>query len=342
MKVLIVKTTSMGDVIHTLPAVTDAGKALADVSFDWVVERSFAEIPKMHPLVNKVIPVSVRQWRKNWLKSFRSEDWKLFREGIKENKYDIVIDAQGLMKSALIARMANGQRYGFDRQSAREPVASFFYQHKIHVDKNQHAILRARQLFAKTLGYDFDPKVVEFGIDRSKIVSSHPGKPYLVFLHGTTWETKHWPEAYWCELAGKCVANGYEIKLPWNGGAEKNRADRIAVISDAITVLPKLNIMGVAEVIAAATGVVTVDTGLGHLCAALDVPTVSLYGPTDPLKIGTRGQSQMHLKENFRCDKACNSKRCAVVASSVKPACFSAITPEKVVNTLDDLLKAGG
>ena len=335
MKVLIVKTTSMGDVIHTLPALTDAGQHIPNIRFDWVVEKPFAEIPALHPLVDQVIPVQIRQWRKHWLQSLRSDDWKRFRQQIKAKDYDVVIDAQGLVKSALIARMAKGERYGLNWSSAREPLASLFYHRKVPVKKGLHAIYRVRKLFAEVLGYDIDEDIVEYSIDRSQLQPQQTG--YITFLHGTTWLTKHWPEAYWCKLAKLMTAAGYPIKLPWGNEAERARAQRIAAVDTNIEVLPKLNLMGVAQVLAGSKAVIAVDTGLGHMAAALDVPTISLYGPTDPVKIGTRGASQIHVKENLQCDSACSRNHCALMENDV-PGCFQQLTPEKVLAECENLV----
>lgn len=333
MQILIVKTTSMGDVIHTLPALTDAGRHVPGVRFDWVVEKPFAEIPRLHPLVDTVIPVSIRQWRKNWWQAIKSDDFKQFRKQVKSKRYDFIVDAQGLLKSALLARMAKGKHVGLSWQSAREPLASLFYQQKIVVAKNQHAISRVRQLFANALGYAIEEEKITYGIDRNQIVPDSVAAPYVVFLHGTTWVTKHWPEAYWETLAKQIVALGYHIKLPWGNEIEKARAERIAKVHEHVRVLPKCNLMTLASELAGAQAVVAVDTGLGHLSAALDVPTVSLYGPTDPNKIGTQGASQRHLKEAVCCDKACSAKGCAI-AKSISPACFEPLTPQKVMDAL--------
>lgn len=335
MKVLIIKTTSLGDVIHTLPALTDAGKAIPGIRFDWVVEKPFAEIPALHPLVDQVIPVQIRKWRKHWFKTLRSPEWKTFSKALKAQQYDYIIDAQGLVKSALITRMAKGLRCGLNWKSAWEPLASLFYQKKIAVSPELHAIARVRGLFAGVFGYAFDNSAVEYGIDKAALQADESG--YITFLHGTTWVTKHWPEAYWCELAALLTAKGYRIKLPWGNEAEKARAERIALVHPTIQVLPKLDLVGVAKVLAGSQAVVAVDTGLGHLAAALDVPTVSVYGPTDPEQIGTRGASQMHLKERMSCDKACSRQQCAMAVSG-KPACFNALTPERVIGALEAFL----
>lgn len=327
MRVLIIKTTSMGDVIHTLPALTDVSKHIPEVRFDWVVEKPFAEIPALHPLVETVIPVQIRTWRKHWLKALRSPEWKAFRKAIKAKQYDYIIDAQGLMKSAMIGRMAKGLRCGLNWKSAWEPLASVFYTKKIAVDPNKHAIYRVRALFAGVFGYSFDENVVEYGLDKTALKPEQQG--YITFLHSTTWVTKHWPEAYWCELAKLLTEKGYHIQLPWGNEAEKARAERIALAHANIKVLPKMGLVALAKVLAGSKAVVAVDTGLGHLSAALDVPTISLYGPTDPKQIGTRGASQIHLKETMQCDKACSRQKCAIAKDDV-PACFVAMTPSKV------------
>ncbi|GAF69677.1 unnamed protein product, partial [marine sediment metagenome] len=152
MKILVVKTSSLGDVIHALPALTDAAHAIPNISFDWVVEKSFSEIPSWHLQVNKVIPVSWRKWRKNMRESWKSGEIQHFYHDLRDSHYDKIIDAQGLMKSAIMACMAKGIKCGLDYKSAREPLASLFYQHRHKVDYQQHAVTRSRQLFAKALG----------------------------------------------------------------------------------------------------------------------------------------------------------------------------------------------
>lgn len=342
MKVLVVKTTSMGDVIHTLPALTDAGTHIPDIRFDWVVEHTFSEIPALHPLVDRIIPVRMRQWRHHWLRSLRSESWKQFKKAIQAQRYDLVLDAQGLMKSALLAKLAGGPRAGLDWQSAREPLASLVYQKKYAIAKNQHAILRVRQLFAQALSYSIDPLQINYGLSQIECTLSAPH--YVVFLHGTTWVTKHWPKAYWCDLAQRLVAQGFTIRIPYGNAQEQARALEIQTVAPAaIEVLPKMGLTELAGILQAALAVVAVDTGLGHLAAALDVPTISLYGPTDPKKIGTQGQGQRHLKTEFVCLKGCRRQSCAVVKAGVS-GCFDALTPDWVMLSLQPILarKASG
>ena len=154
MRVLIVKTSSMGDVLHTLPALTDAQQVIPGIQFDWVVEEGFAQIPSWHDAVDRVIPVAIRRWRKAWFSAPIKAERKAFRDAVQAQQYDAIIDAQGLVKSAaLVTRLGRGVKHGMDWSTAREPLASLFYNRKHHIAKAQHAVERTRELFAKSLGY---------------------------------------------------------------------------------------------------------------------------------------------------------------------------------------------
>lgn len=296
MNVLIVKTSSMGDVLHALPAITDAKKAFPKIKFDWLVEEGFAEIPAWHPAVNKVIPVAMRRWRKNWFKSLMSDEFKEFRQNLRVEKYDAVVDMQGLVKSAVLTKMARGKKIGLDKNSLWESLARVAYQEKVSVNPNQHAIVRMRQLLSRALSYTFS-KPVDYGLQAFKAsLQEKKSKPYVLFIHGTSRDDKCWAEEKWCELAEKVIEKGYDIKIPWGSEKEHQRAKNIAAVSDNIEVLPKLNLAKVAYYIANAHSAVAVDTGLGHLAAAFATPCVSLYGPTDPADIGALGDQQIHLR----------------------------------------------
>lgn len=350
MRVLIVKTSSMGDVIHTLPALTDAMQAVPNITFDWMVEENFAEIPAWHPRVNQVITVAWRRWRKQLFNAKNYAQWQQFRKNCRANSYDLIIDAQGLVKSALFSRLAKGVHVGFDWHSAREPLASLFYQKTYAVAPDQHAITRTRELFSQALGYPTPKTVPAYGIARQNFVWDKVDEPYLVFLHGTTWDTKHWPESYWIELASLANQAGLLVKLPWGNQTEFLRAQKIAESVPRAEVLPRLDLMGIAGVLAGAKAIVAVDTGLGHLAAALDVPTVSLYGPTNPVLTGALGQSQVHLSASFAC-APCLSKICTYRGDSslnppssfkspspLYPPCFSTLSPGVVWRALSTLL----
>jgi heptosyltransferase-1 len=328
LKILIIKTSSLGDVIHTFPAVTDAANAIPGVRFDWVVEEAFQEVPGWHPAVERVIPVAVRRWRKGWLAARRSGEIAAFRKQLAEESYDLIIDAQGLIKSALIARMAQGERAGLDRHSAREPLAAVGYQRKISVARKMHAIERVRSLFAQALNYSLPDGAPDYGIDLSPASESEP--PYLLFLHGTTWTTKLWPEQYWKELAQLADSAGYEVRLPWGSETERERAEWIASVVPAARQLPRLGLSQLKDQLSGAAGVVGVDSGLAHLAAALSRPAVTLYGPTRTDLTGALGRNQINLKADFSC-APCMRKTCDYRGeAAVQPACFETLPPQRV------------
>lgn len=293
MRVLIVKTSSMGDVLHTLPALTDAAQAIPGIRFDWVVEEGFAQIPSWHAAVDRVIPVAIRRWRKAWFSAPVTAERQAFRKAVKERQYDAIIDAQGLVKSAaLVTRLAHGVKHGMDWHSAREPLASLFYNRRHPVSKQQHAVERTRELFAKSLGYAKPQAQGDYAIAQHFTSSPAPTSSYAVFLHATTRDDKHWPESHWRTLIGLLKGRGLQIKLPWGAPHEEARAKRLAEGFDYVDVLPKMSLEKVAQTLAGAKFVVSVDTGLSHLTAALDRPNITLYGPTDPGLIGGYGKNQ--------------------------------------------------
>ncbi|WP_294911985.1 lipopolysaccharide heptosyltransferase RfaC [Tatumella sp. UBA2305] len=298
MQVLIVKTSSMGDVIHTLPALTDAMQAVPGILFDWVVEENFSQIPGWHPAVDQVLPIAIRRWRKHWFGIQQREERFLFKQKLRQRQYDIIIDAQGLIKSAaLVTRLAQGEKHGADKNSVREPFACWWYDKRHEIKQQQHAVERIRDLFAKSLGYEKPATRGDYAIAGhfTHDLPADAGR-YMVFLHATTRDNKHWPEQHWRELIQKVTERDYCIKLPWGTEAEYQRAVRLAEGHPQVTVLPRLTLAEVARELAGAKIVVSVDTGLSHLAAALDRPNITLYGPTDPGLIGGYGKNQLALR----------------------------------------------
>jgi len=337
MKVLIIKTSSLGDVIHTLPALSDAVNAIPNITFDWVVEESFQDVPRLHPGVNKIIPVSIRLWRKNPFKH-RAAIRACIKD-IRQQNYDVVIDAQGLIKSALLTRFARGKRFGLNKDSCREPLASLAYQEKIMVPKGQHAITRVRQLFAKSLGYNLSDKALSYGLKQEDFpIPDSLTPPYLVFLHATTWASKHWPNEYWRELILLAVKKGFNVYLPWGNETEKERANMLASVSDKSHVLPRSTIKELAAVLMHAKGVVGVDSGLAHLTAACSTPAVTLYGATSAVLTGTMGLNNANLQADFPCSP-CLSVQCQYKQhSAVTPACYEALPAALVWQELQALM----
>ena len=350
MRVLLIKTSSLGDVIHSLPAVTDAARAVPGVRFHWVVEEAFAGIPGWHPAVERVIPVALRRWRRHPLRARRDGEWGDFRQRLADTDYDLVIDAQGLLKSAWLTRHVAAPVHGPDRHSARERLASWFYDHRHPVNPDRHAVWRNRTLFAAALGYDAEALEGDYGLPVEDF-AAEPDRTTLVFLHSTTWVTKHWPERYWRTLAERAVADGWKVQLPWGNDLERARSERLAQGLDGVMVPPRTDLSGLATLLASARACVAVDTGPGHLAAALGVPTLSLFGPTSPARTGAWGPGQVHIASDFPC-APCLSRKCRYRPTQEDrrrhdletefPLCFTRLDPHTVWQRLVELVQGKG
>ena len=292
--VLLVKTSSLGDVIHALPAVSDMRAAMPDLRIDWLVEESLVAIPRLHAGVADVIPVALRRWRRSFWKKDTRDQISVFAGRLRARTYDAVIDAQGLFKSAVIALMARGPRHGLDFHSAREPLG-LFYQRCYRVGWDIHAVERNRQLAARVLGYAVD-RPCNFGISAAprEFAWLDHGR-YAVLLHATSGDYKLWPEANWIELSDAFAAEGVRCVLTWGNAREHARCVRLAERMKNAVIAPLLDFAALAGLFAGAATVVGVDTGLTHLAAALGRPTVGIYLGTDPAATGIYG-----------CARACN------------------------------------
>jgi heptosyltransferase-1 len=287
-KILLVKTSSMGDVIHNLPVASDIRAVHAGAEIDWVVEDSFAGIPRLHPGVRRVLPAAIRRWRGSWWRAqARSEIWAFVGE-LKAQSYDAVIDTQGLFKSAILARCARGPRFGLDWKSSREPVA-LFYQRTFAVPWTMHAVQRNRALAAQALGYTL-PERLDYGIAAPPASFAWlPSGPYAVLVHASSARSKLWSDEHWIQLGQRLEKDGVCSVLPWGNTEERARAARIALSVPGAVVPPALSLTDTASVLAGAQGCVGLDTGLTHLAGALNVPTVGIYVATDPAATGLYG-----------------------------------------------------
>lgn len=285
-RVLLVKTSSLGDVVHNLPVVSDLVAMQPALTIDWVVEEAFAAIPRLHPGVSRVLPVAVRRWRRApWRFDVRAEICR-FLHDLRGVSYDAVIDTQGLLKSAWIARAAHGVRHGLDRASSREPLA-WFYDHTHRVPWGQHAVERNRSLAAQAMGYSLaTPARYGIAAATKEFARLSDALPYAVLLHATSAERKLWPEASWVELGRRFAARGVVCVLPWGAEAERLRSERLALQIPQAIVPERMDLAALAAFLAKARVVVGTDTGLSHLAGAVGVPTVGLYCATDPAATG--------------------------------------------------------
>lgn len=286
-QILLVKTSSMGDVIHNLPIVADIRAHYPTATFDWMVEESFAEIPALHPDIRKIIPVAVRRWRKSICNQNTWHEIRHLKNVLSNTHYDAIIDTQGLIKSAVLAKLAHGEIHGMNYASAREPVASFFYQHRYAVARNQHAVERNRALAALAMNYPIPKYAPNYGLDalaqRVKPAATlELPLQYVVFLHGTSRDSKLWPTSHWIALAKHLQQFNLHALLPWSNPAEQSRAKEIAAQTSNALVLPKLKLTPLAGILANSTLNIGVDTGLMHLSTALNKPSIAIYTDTDP------------------------------------------------------------
>ena len=286
MNVLIVRTSSMGDLIHTWPAITELVKHYPNLRISWLAEENFAEIAALHPAVHQVIPLAWRRWRRSLWRWKTWQEIRALRACLQQTHWDWVIDAQGLLKSAIPARMANGPLAGYGWGSVREPLASLLYNKRYRVSQQLSAVDRNRALFAKVFGYQVSG-TANFGIQCGERSEWLPAGDYAVLLHATSRSAKEWPEEYWLEVGRKLYAqHGWFMVLPWGNPMEQQRALRLAEALPAAIVTPKIGLNVAAGLLGHAVAVLGVDTGLTHLANALGVPLVAIYTDTDPAKTG--------------------------------------------------------
>lgn len=285
-EILFIKTSSLGDVIHHMPAVTEARKALPDALFAWLVEEAFAPLVGLHPAVNTIVPVAWRRWRISlYAPATLAEIGRSLKE-IRARHYDEIVDSQGLLRSAVIARLAHGRRHGFDASTVREPLAAPFYDLRHRVSRELHAVERNRLLCGLALGYA-PQGAPDYGLDRA-VLADVVGN-YAVLLHATAQREKQWPEAHWIALGGTIAEKGFDIELPWGTEEERARSLRIAAALPRARVPERRPLDVVARMIAGSAFVVGVDTGLLHMAAALGVPLVAIFAGSRPGLTGPVG-----------------------------------------------------
>ncbi len=275
----------MGDVIHNLPVVADICRHRPGAQIDCVVEESFADVPTLHPGVREVIAVANRRWRKAWFRSQTAREFRSFKAQLQSERYDCILDTQGLMKSALIARMAHGKRCGYSALSAREPMSARFYDARFDVPKNLHAVERFRTLASLALGYALSNDT-DYGLRAQPLVE---GRRYAVLLHATSRLDKEWDASSWAALGQFLNAREIEVLLPWGSEAELAQSERLKGMLIQAFVPERMPLTKLAGLLAGAEIVVGADTGLTHLAAALGRPTIGIYRGSDPRLTGLYG-----------------------------------------------------
>ncbi|MFK4751675.1 lipopolysaccharide heptosyltransferase I [Oceanobacter antarcticus] len=330
-RILIVKMSALGDILHTLPAVTDALKHDPSLQTDWLCEEPFADIARLHPGLHQVIPHGRLRWKKRRLAfATLKEQWQFYC-GLRRNQYDLVIDAQGRIKSARVGWLSGAPVFGADEQSATDAETRHVYRQGYPITE-VNAIERTRELFGKVLGYQPSGQP-DFGINTERLAACPPEwQGQLIFFHGTTWDSKHWPESQWCELLELARRAGQKVLLPWGNDVEKQRAERLVEAVGWGEVLPKMSLWNLSGVIAHCRGAVGVDTGLMHVAAGMGIPTVAIFGSTSVALTGAMGRQVVNLQTDYECSP-CRQKVCPKLENGVPP-CYTTMSATKVWSEL--------
>jgi heptosyltransferase-1 len=281
---LLIKTSSMGDVVHALPALTDIAHHRPGLAVDWMVEESFAAIAALHPNTRRVIPVATRRWRGQLWAGKTRQDLAALKQTLASPAHDLALDLQGLLKSAWLSTYTAAPVAGYDWKSAREPLASFFYRQRYAVSRDLHAVERNRQLSALALGYSLNSPP-DYGLQCTVVEPL----PQVVLLHSTSHPSKEWPEENWIALGRWLHRQKIRALLPWGSPTEEQRARRLASQIPGATVLPPSGLGELSALMGQSLAVVGVDTGLTHLATALKRPVVAIYCNTDPDATGVYG-----------------------------------------------------
>ena len=291
--------------MHALPAIEDAVQQLPDVSFDWVVDESFAEVPLWHSAVNRVIKTAHRRWKKSLRLSWQNKELQTFHGELKKDTYDVVLDLQGSLKSAFVSWLTKQPTHGYDKNSCREKPAHWFYQTCHSVEVQQHAVERMRQLMAMALGYSKPDSKPQYGVNLSSYALPDLSLPenYVFFVHNASKVDKMWSVECWQGLLAKVTAAGYFVLLPCGSTAEHERAKMIAADNTMAQALPKMSLDAMAAIISRAKAAVCSDTGLAHMAAVAGTPAITLYAVTDIRLIGTEGENQQHIVADKSMDE---------------------------------------
>lgn len=281
-RVLIVRTSSLGDLVHMLPAISDIAVHVPNLSLDWVAEEAFASIPSWHPAVNEVIVVAHRRWRKSWFSAQTRAQRQSVLETIVSRRYDVVLDMQALLKSIWLVRAASGVKHGLDWRSAREPLCSLFYDVRHRVGFWQPAVLRQRQLAAATFGYQWQGEP-DFGL-QTFAAGDPPPSPYAVIMPSASRDDKLWPAAHWQAVFDRLQTAGLQLVLLAGNEREAERGQALIAGRDQACVHPKSSLTELATLMAKSRLMVGLDSGLTHLSAALGVDTIGIYKASTPVR----------------------------------------------------------
>ena len=289
LKILLVKMSSMGDLVHNLPVVTDIHAHYPGAIVDWVAEEAYVTIPSLHAGVRRVIPIAWRRWRKQLAQRNTWTEMAALHRQLNATDYDFVLDSQGLWKSAIVGNLAHGILVGGDRRSIKEPLACAFYDRRLPIPWAWHVVDRCRSVAAGALGYATDTPP-DYGIAAPPLVADWlPGVPYCVLMHAASRPEKLWPESHWIDLGLYLAQQGFVSVLPWGSPAEQQRSRRLAQLLPGAVVPPLLDLATAARFLAGSVMVIGLDTGFTHIAAALGCPTIGVYCDSDSQQAAVHG-----------------------------------------------------
>lgn len=284
MKILLIRVSSLGDVLHNLPLVDDLHRHYPDAQIDWVVEEAYVSLLQLHPGIRRIIPYAQRRWRKHLGQAAVRQEIRGFIQTLRSESYDLILETQGLLKTGIILGLAKkapgGRKVGLANGTAGsgyEGISRIFHDVSIATDPYTHAVERGRLVAAGAIGKMIDTPA-SFGLTAPAIDA--PWKPagdYIVFFHGTAGATKKWARTNWIALASKLASTGMPVLLPWGNEEEKQEAEAMAAVIPQASVLPKLSMMEAVLLAHSAKLAIGVDTGLTHIAAAYETPTVEIY-----------------------------------------------------------------
>ena len=288
LNVLIVRVSSLGDVVHNMPMLADILRHYPDANIDWVVEEAYEDLVRLNSHVRHVIPIGLRRWRKNIFNAATRTEITNFYRRLRTERYDLVFDTQGLIKTGIVMRMARlspgGKRVGLANAtegSGYEPFSRIFHTTSVSVGLHTHAVTRARLVAAFILNYsvatppDFALQTVPVAAEPS--LAWLPKQEYAVFFHATARAAKQWQAGHWIDIAKVLERKGLIILLPWGSESERNAANALGAAIPNARVLPALSVMDAVVLIQHAALIIGLDTGLTHIAAACSRPTIELY-----------------------------------------------------------------
>jgi len=345
MKVLIVKVSALGDIVHALPVLAYLHEACPGLTVDWLLETGFAPILEGHPLVNRTLHLDTRGWRKQGVRASVKGALQVI-SALRRERYDVVLDLQGNSKSGLFTWLSGApKRFGFDKSQARESLNLLATNHKVHIPSDCHYIGRRYLQIART-AFPAGPEVPLAGplpvqdqaaqtVDALLRRHGLEAKGFFVCHYGTTWETKKWPLQHWCELVSRLAAQGRQLVLTWGNDDERRAAESMAEASQGRAVIwPRGSLQELIALLAAARLVIGADTGPIHIAAAVNTPTLSLFRVTDSERNGPPGPHHKRLQARMDCSpclrKACERDR----------ECGHSIPVEVVLDAVDAQLGA--